>query len=226
MSRLLIAVALCIVAAGNAFHMRPIRNVARVGRLFGENDEEVASAKTPAPVTPKPAKTTELAPVNDETIASAAGVTGGVFGFLLGGPIFALLFGTATIYVSKKDNEVAEGIRGVGKAVVESYNYFTKLNNKFNFTGKVSESVKKTIDEAAVDSDAIGQLKGAFAKVDEINTEYDITGKAITALGATATLSEAAYEKIEELNEKYDFVEQGKKAANKAAEKIKQASSD
>lgn len=223
MSRIILVVALCVLALGSAFHVRPIRNVARVGRLFAE-EGEVDSAKSAAPVAPKAAKTTELAPVNDETIASAAGVTGGVFGFLLGGPIFALIFGTATVYVSKKDNEVAEGVRGVGKAVVETYNYFTKLNNKFDFTGKVTDTVKKSIDEAAVDSDAVAQIKDAFGKVDEINTEYDITGKAVTALGATTTLSEAAYEKIEELNEKYDFVEQGKKAANKAAEKIKEAS--
>ena len=63
-----------------------------------------------------------------------------------------------------------------------------------------------------------------FSKVDEINKEYDITGKATSAISATTTLSEAAYEKVEELNEKYDFVETSKKAAADAFEKAKNAS--
>ena len=214
----------CIVVSAGAFRHNAMRASvkARVGRLFSE--EPAAEKRTEAaPAPASPAKTpTDLAPVNEETISNAAGVSSAVFGFLLGGPLFSLIFGTVGVYVSKKDNEVAEGLRGIGKAIVETYNYVTKINNKYDVTGKISSSVENALDSS--DSDAAKSFKGAFAKVDEINKEYDITGKATSAISATTTLSEAAYEKVEELNEKYDFVETSKKVASEALDKVKKAS--
>lgn len=210
-----------VVLAAHGFAMRNVRGVrlARSGALFSEPE-----ADAPKPVA-EPVKTktpTELAPVNEESISNAAGVSSAVFGFLVGGPLFALVFGTVGVYVSKKDNEVGEGFRGVGKAIVETYNYLTKLDNKYDVTGKTASSITKALDSS--DSEVVDGLKSAISKVDEINKEYDITGKATSAAGAATTLSEAAYEKVEELNAKYDFVETTKKAASTAVEKIKEAS--
>ena len=42
----------------------------------------------------------------------------------------------------------------------------------------------------------------AFAKVDEINKEYDLISKGKQALGVAGTLSEQAIDKVLELNEK------------------------
>lgn len=198
--------------------MRGVRFV-RAGALYSEPKAE--SKKPTAPATPVK-KTTELAPVNAETISNAAGVSSAVFGFLLGGPLFSLAFGTVGTYVSKKDNEVGEALRGVGRAIVESYNYVTKLNNKYDITGKVTKSVGDALDSS--DSDAAQSVKDAWSKVDGLNKEYDITGKATSAISATTTLSEAAYEKVEELNEKYDFIATSKKAAEVALEKARNAS--
>ena len=202
--------------------LKPIRGVklARVGALFSE----------PEPATPEPvsepvvvSKTpTALAPVNEENISNAAGVSSAVFGFLVGGPLFAVLFGTVGVYVSKKDNEVGEGLRGVGKAIVETYNYITKLDNKYDVTGKASSAITSALDSS--DSEAADGLKSAVSKIREFNEEYDIVGKATSAASATTTLTEAAYEKVEELNSKYDFVETTKKALNTAVEKAREAS--
>ncbi len=211
-----------LVSCAVSFQLKAVRGVklARVGALFSE-PEPAAPAPVAEPVaTPK--KPTELAPVNEETISNAAGVSSAVFGFLFGGPLFAVLFGTVGVYVSKKDNEVGEGFRGVGKAIVETYNYITKLDNKYDVTGKASSSIKNALDSS--DSEAVDGLKSAISKVGEINEEYDIVGKATSAAGAATTLSEAAYEKVEELNAKYDFVETTKKAASTAVEKVKEAS--
>ncbi len=221
---ILLVIAVCIASA-SGFRPVGVRSgvkMARVGRLFSEEGAaEPSKEAAPAPGAPTK-KPTELAPVNDETISSAAGVSSAVFGFLLGGPLFSLIFGTVGVYVSKKDNEVGEGLRGIGKAIVECYNYVTKINNKYDVTGKVSAKVEEALDSS--DSDAAKSVRDAFSKVDEINKEYDITGKATSAISATTTLSEAAYEKVEELNEKYDFVETSKKAAADAFEKAKNAS--
>lgn len=211
---------LCSVVLASGFQMRNVRGVrlARAGALFSEPE---ADAPKPVAEPVKAKAPTDLAPVNEETISNAAGVSSAVFGFLVGGPLFAVVFGTVGVYVSKKDNEVGEGFRGVGKAIVETYNYLTKLDNKYDVTGKASESFNKALDSS--DSEAVEGLKSAIAKVDDINKEYDIVGKATSAAGAATTLSEAAYEKVEELNAKYDFVETTKKAAATAVEKAKEA---
>ena len=211
----------CIVVSASAFRHNSMRASvkARVGRLFSEEPAAEKSEVAPAPT---PAKApTELVAVNEESISNAAGVSSAVFGFLFGGPLFSLIFGTVGVYVSKKDNEVGEGLRGIGKAIVESYNYVTKLNNKYDVSGKLSSSVEKALESS--DNDAAKSLKSAIAKVDEINKEYDITGKTSSAISATTTLSEAAYEKVEELNEKYDFVKTSKKVASEAFDKVREA---
>lgn len=59
---------------------------------------------------------------------SAAAVTGGILGLVLFGPVGALVLAAITNFVSKKDDEAGEALRGLGKTVVESYNFLTKLN--------------------------------------------------------------------------------------------------
>ena len=183
---ILLVIAVCIASA-SGFRPVGVRSgvkMARVGRLFSE--EGAAEPSKEAAPARSPTKSPELAPVNDETISSAAGVSSAVFGFLLGGPLFSLIFGTVGVYVSKKDNEVGEGLRGIGKAIVECYNYVTKINNKYDVTGKVSAKVEEALDSS--DSDAAKSVR-RFSKVDEINKEYDITGKATSAISATTTLA-------------------------------------
>jgi len=145
-------------------------------------------------------------PMEKGNIESAASVTGGILGFILAGPVAGVVLAAIANYVSKKDNEGGEALRGVGKSVIDAYNYISKLNEKFDISGKVTTSVSEAVDKAAEESEAVGKFKGIVTKVGEINAEFGLVEKGKDAIVAAATLSDAALEKVEELNDKYDFV--------------------
>lgn len=165
-------------------------------------------------------KNNALVPVESETIESAAAVTGGVLGLIFFGPVGALALAAITKFVAKKDNEGGEAVRGVGKTVVELVNYVTKLDNKFDFTGKVSGAVAEAVDSS--DSEVVVNVKTAVDKIKDANKEFGLLDKAGTIVKASGDLSDAALGKLDDLNAKYDFVEQAKKAAALAAEKARQ----
>ena len=147
-----------------------------------------------------------LVPVEKANIENAAAVTGGIVGFALGGPVVALILAAVSNYAVKKDNDAGIALRGFGKVVIESYNYLTTINQKYDFTGKASETVKTTVSKAAAENESLDQvtktLDTTVNKVSEINKEFDLVTKAKQALVAAGTLSDAALEKVEELNAK------------------------
>lgn len=168
----------------------------------------------------EPSKGTEMVPIVKENIESVAGITGGILGLILGGPTVALGLAAVSFYVSKKDNEGGEAIRGIGKAVLESFNYVSKINNKFDLTGKVSGAVSEVVDSS--DSEVVVKAKEVLSKAKEFDSQYGVVAKSKEAISAASKLSDAAFEKVEDLNAKYDFVEVAKKAAAAAAEKAKE----
>lgn len=147
-----------------------------------------------------------LVPLEKTNMENAAAVTGGVLGFVLGGPVFALLLAAVTNYATKKENDSGEALRGVGKTVVESYNFLNKLNAKYQLTNKVGSALDNVISSAASDSDSLDGVKKAYKttveKLETLNKEYDLVNKGKEVIVAAATLSDAAIEKAIELNEK------------------------
>jgi hypothetical protein len=104
------------------------------------------------------------------------------------------------------DGESGEALRGLGKTVVESYNFLTKLNTKYGITGKVTDSIGKAFSGVEVESEALQKVTSTYAtvssKVSELNQEYDLVSKGKEVIAATAALSDAAIEKVIELNDK------------------------
>jgi hypothetical protein len=164
----------------------------------------VRSLKTARFMTEK--ENVELVPLEKSNIENAAAVTGGILGFVLGGPIFGVLLAAVSNYVVKKDNEAGEALKGFGKTVIESYNYLTKLNGKYNLTGTTTEALTKAVDSIDSSNESIGTVKKTVGetveKVKEINAEFNLVDKAKQAVAAAATLSDAALAKVEELNAK------------------------
>ena len=158
--------------------VRPVRTVTR--RFDGPNDK--------------------LVPVQKETVENAAAVTGGVLGFALAGPIGALALAAISNYVSKKDNDAGVALRGFGKTVIESYNFLNSLNQKYDLTGKASETVKEAATKVAAENENLDQvtktLDTTVTKVAEINKEFGLINKASQALVAAGTLTDAAFEKV------------------------------
>lgn len=110
------------------------------------------------------------------------------------------------ILFSSVDGESGEALRGLGKTVVESYNFLTKLNTKYGITEKVTDSIGKAISGVEVESEALQKVTSTYAtvssKVSELNQEYDLVSKGKEVIAATAALSDAAIEKVIELNDK------------------------
>jgi len=138
--------------------------------------------------------------VQKETVENAAAVTGGVVGFALAGPLGALVFAAISNYVSKKDNDAGVALRGFGKTVIESYNFLTTLNSKYDLTGKASATVKDTVTKVVAENESLDQvtktLDTTVSKVAEINKEFGLVTKASQALVAAGTLTDAAFEKV------------------------------
>ena len=156
--------------------------------------------------TEAPKASTSLIPVDIENIGTAAGITGGILGFVLAGPIAGLILAAIAKYVTKKENESGEALRGVGKTVIESYNFLLKLNGKYDLTSKASETIVKAVSSLPVETDGLEKVKetvsSTVSKVQELNKEYDLVSKGKQALVVAATLSDSALEKVEELNAK------------------------
>ena len=107
-------------------------------------------------------KGTEMIPVEKTTIEQAAGVTGGILGLILAGPVGAIVFAAISNFVAKKDKEAGEAIRGVGKTIVESFNFLTKLNDKYNLTGKAATAIGGAVSSIETESEALETVKNTL----------------------------------------------------------------
>jgi len=211
------------------------KRISKVNLHMSDETEIVSSPASSKPSTssssPKASsgssKRFELVPLDKENISNAATATGGILGFVLGGPVLAAILAAVTNYVSKKDGDSGDALRGVGKTVVESYNYINTLNEKYEITGKVTATVDETVSKYESESEIVGKVKSAVStateKFDDLNKEFDLVDKGKQVLKAAGTFSDAALDKLLELNQKYDFVSSAKRAASSAVEKAKEA---
>lgn len=154
----------------------------------------------------EPSEIVPLVPVDKVNVENAGAVTGAFLGLVLGGPVLAALLAAITNYVIKQEGESGEALRGVGKTVVESVNFLTKLNTKYSLTDKAGDAVGKALSNIETESEALQKVKSTYttvvSKVSELNEEYDLVSKGKEVLASTAALSDAAIEKLVELNNK------------------------
>ena len=152
-------------------------------------------------------KTFEIVPADKTNSVNAAAVTSAFLGYVLGGPLFAAILAAITNYVAKKEDDIpAEALRGVGKTVVESYNFLNKLNAKYSLTDKLGETVSKAVSSIDSDSETLSKVKETYAttaeKVAELNNEFDLVGTGKKVVVAAATVSDATIDKVVEWNAK------------------------
>jgi hypothetical protein len=204
--------AVALVSACSAFipvAVRPSRSLARNAarattalRMSSEDEPGSIVAVTPA------------------NIEAAAGVTGGIVGLWLGGPLFAVIFAAATNYGSKQDGDIPDAVRQLGSSAIGVFNFLTEFNAKYDVTGKAGE-LGGQIAEKAKASDTSGTfdkvesvLKDTTAKVSELNVEYDLVSKSKSVAGYASELAEKAIDKGRELDAEYEL-------SNKAVDAVK-----
>ena len=171
-------------------------------------------------LTLKAAPKYEIVPVEKETVESAASVTGAVVGFLFLGPLGSLFGAAFSNWLVKKDGEGGEALRGVGKAVVDAYNYVNKINSKLDVTGKVGTAVGDALEKASAESESASKIAEVISKGKNIITEYDFVTKATAFAKASVELTTQAVDKADELNSKYDLVNKAVKTATSAVSDV------
>ena len=212
------------VGTASAFAPAPF---ARSSALY-MSDAEVAEAPA-APASPPAVETTAIVPINEETVEFTAGLLGGVVGFSLGGPVLGAIGAAAANYASKTDAEVGEVLSAVSKTSIQIFNYFSKLDSKYEVLDSAKSQLEVSLEKVKASEGAnpetIQKIESALAsttdKISEINDEYDLVGTGMTALGVVGDLVEKAIIKAGELNEEYQLSDKAVAALGEAVEKAK-----
>ena len=211
-----------VVGSATAFAPAPF---ARQASPLYMSDE----APAPPAEAPPAVKTTAIVPINEETVEFTAGLLGGVVGFSLGGPVLGAIGAAAANYASKTDAEVGEVLSAVSKTSIEIFNYFSKLDSKYEVLDKAKAQLETALDKVksseGANPETIEKIESALAstnsKIKEINDEYDLVGTGMTALGVVGDLVEKAIIKAGELNEEYQLSSKATAALSDAVEKAK-----
>ncbi len=169
--------------------------------------------------------------MNEETVEFTAGILGGVVGFAIGGPVLGAIGAAAANYATKTDAEVGEILSAVSKTSIEIFNYFSKLDSKYEILDKAKGQLETALDKVksseSANPETIEKIEKALSstnsKIKEINDEYDLVGVGLTALGVVGDLVEKAIIKAGELNEEYQLSSKATAALSEAVEKAKAA---
>jgi len=216
-----------LVSAASAFAPAPFSRSASHLRM---SDAPVPPPEAP-PAPASPVKTTAIVPINEETVEFTAGLLGGVVGFAVGGPVLGALGAAAANYASKTDAEAGEVLSAVSKTSIEIFNYFAKLDSKYEVLDQAKGQLESALDKVKSTENAnpetIEKIENALSstnsKIQEINDEYDLVGTGMTALGVVGDLVEKAIIKAGELNEEYQLSSKATTALKDAVEKAKTA---
>eukprot|EP00578_Thalassiosira_sp_NH16_P024782 CAMPEP_0181099080 /NCGR_PEP_ID=MMETSP1071-20121207/12471_1 /TAXON_ID=35127 /ORGANISM="Thalassiosira sp., Strain NH16" /LENGTH=231 /DNA_ID=CAMNT_0023181723 /DNA_START=42 /DNA_END=737 /DNA_ORIENTATION=+ len=217
------------VGSATAFAPAPFARVASTPLHMSDEAPAPPAEAPPAPVV----KTTAIVPINEETVEFTAGLLGGVVGFSIGGPVLGAIGAAAANYASKTDAEAGEVLSAVSKTSIEIFNYFSKLDSKYEVLDKAKVQLENALDKVkssdSANPETVAKIESALsstnAKINEINTEYDLVGTGMTALGVVGDLVEKAIIKAGELNEEYQLSSKATVALSEAVEKAKKASS-
>jgi hypothetical protein len=223
-----------LVGSASAFAPAPFARTAAPLYMSDETAVEAAveyGAEAPAPpvMAPPAVKTTAIVPINEETVEFTAGLLGGVIGFAIGGPVLGAIGAAAANYASKTDAEAGEILSAVSKTSIELFNYFSKLDSKYEVLDKakiqLENALEKVKNSESANPETVEKIESALsstnAKIKEINDEYDLVGTGMTALGVVGDLVEKAIIKAGELNEEYQLSSKATAALSDAVEKAK-----
>jgi hypothetical protein len=217
---------LAVLLVGSASAFSPVARPLNNARFTALSMSDEPAAPAAAPI-----KSGAIVPINEETVEFTAGILGGVVGFAIGGPVLGAIAAAAANYASKTDAEVGEVLSAVSKTSIEIFNYFSKLDSKYEILDKAKGQLESALEKVKKSDSANPEtiekiesaLKNTNSKIREINDEYDLVGTGMTALGVVGDLVEKAIIKAGELNDEYKLSEKAQKAIVDAVDKAKKA---
>lgn len=196
------------MAVTNAFDLAPtppmVHAVPADDNMYYDNDsyasatavQQIMSPSTPVEQLPG----VPIVPLDDDDdrmpedervqrLTVSAGVAGGIFGLLLGGPFLGLLAGFGTAYATKQQGATGECARAVGEVALEAKKKAQELNHKHDLVQKGQERASE-----------------AWNKVKEVDREHNL-------LERTKHFFVWSFETAKEQNRKHHLLERGVHAA-------------
>jgi len=176
-----------------------------------------------------------LVPVNEASIEFTSGLLGGALGFAVGGPVLAAIVAAATNYVSRNNKgEVTEIVQTVSKSTIQVYNYFAKLDAKYEMLEGARKSLQNALDDLekskTVDPKVVEQTEKALEntkkRLEDLNREYDFVNAGSVAFGVVGDLVEKAVNTIGDFNSEYQLTERARISIQDGVAKSKQTKSD
>jgi hypothetical protein len=83
----------------------------------------------------------------------------------------AIVAAIANYVVQKEDTMPSEALNGVGKTVINSYNFLNKLNEKYSVTNKVTDYIDNSVSEFEIVAKGKEAYSSATTKLSELDGE-------------------------------------------------------
>jgi len=188
----------------------------------------VEAEASPAP-SPAPSSSVALVKVNDENSITTAGVLAGVAGLLVGGIwVGGALFAASSFVARKKDDDLANALKGISASGLEAVNYVDYLNQKYEVTSGVGSALSNAVKSAGsstgsgeASNSVAGFVDSTAEAISSFDTEVGIKDTLGGLLTAGGELASQAVGKVVELNEQYRVTDQIKEKIDEQLEKAK-----
>lgn len=170
---------------------------------------------------PEPSSSVLVA-VSEDNVKTTVGIGGAVAGFSVAGPVGAAVGAAVANYASKKDGEVGDITMGLGKILLNVYNFALKTNDNFELTDKAGAALSEQLDKlkANSESDTIEQVEAALTtvttKTGELYDEFAIGDKLKEVLTAAGGLTSDAIDKALDYAESEGLVDKAAAAVSAA----------
>ena len=134
----------------------------------------------------------------------SAAVSASVAGFLVGGTYLSLLSAAVIHHVAKKSGPFADLLRlGLGAPPVLVVKLATAVNDKYDWSGRMTDAVSARVGRWEAENEGVHQLvdgwNASMQYVRDTNAKYDVVGKAASALGFVADVTDSALDSVEKV---------------------------
>eukprot|EP00418_Pyrodinium_bahamense_P069118 CAMPEP_0179086266 /NCGR_PEP_ID=MMETSP0796-20121207/39120_1 /TAXON_ID=73915 /ORGANISM="Pyrodinium bahamense, Strain pbaha01" /LENGTH=246 /DNA_ID=CAMNT_0020783729 /DNA_START=66 /DNA_END=806 /DNA_ORIENTATION=- len=156
-----------------------------------------------------------LVKITEESKITTVSILGGLVGLLVGGFWVGAASFVASSYFARRDDDVADALKGIASGGLEALNFGSNINEKYQVTDKVGDAVSGAVESAKKNADTreaisslegvVGNVTGAVESVDRDIGIRDTLGSLVTSASEAAN---KGVEKVVELNDEYKVTDQ------------------
>ncbi|CEM24376.1 unnamed protein product [Vitrella brassicaformis CCMP3155] len=156
------------------------------------------------------------------------------FGFVVGliffNPVFGLVFASLFNYLSKKEGELGEVFRVVGRFLVDCSNFVMSLNTRFSLVEKGSKAVSSgytNIKKGQDDTESIDKIESSantvITKIKDFDAKQDARGKLLELTFRAGDATNRFYDQLLDWNKEYDWSGKAMRKSQELLDKAKES---